>query len=375
MASLLPPFLTQHFGWPSNPDEAHILLSTGVRRGPAHLWSTLVVSRRLMRHRCFPLGALPRHVRLSSIGVYMRAWTPFPNPSQILSLHEDGAAVLCWDRDRFDQALTEAGLKGAWFRILPETALLPPISDGVQMVRCLEGVDGQYWRGGALVASRFWDEPPVRGEWLNFLRGAGVPPEQQRLVQPTCGDLPDWSNPGGLRMVSLETLAGRETLWEHALAGALLLALLVPGAWLLRRDRWLNEETQSIAIRSAALSAEAAPLLESRRRFQEDEQTTKAILSVTTHPNALTLLAYLERTLLAGGGILRDVEWRESHLKVTVSPTSRASRLGLVKALEKDGWLLAAHEASDSLPDLLMLEARLAGATPPQSDIPKTEPP
>lgn len=276
--------------------------------------------------------------------------------------------VLAWDRVQLRQSLMEAGLNGAWLRIVPETALQSAMPEGVRLVCCLEGVEGQFWRDGALVASRLWASRPNRQEWINFLRGAGVPPERQNGAVPVCGDAPEWSGAWSgsarLEFISLEALVGRETLWEHVLAGGLALALLVPWLWLTRQDWLLNGELQGIEARKEQLTAQAAPLLEARRRFQEDAQTTEAILAATTRPNALTLLAYLERTLSAEGGALKEVEWQDGNFKVAVAPPSSASRLGLVKALERDGWLLAAHEASDSQPDLLVLEARLADPLP-----------
>jgi len=53
---------------------------------------------------------------------------------------------------------------------VPETLAYESLMDGVRLLRCLEGFEGQIWSDGALKASRWWHQEPREDEWVYFLR-------------------------------------------------------------------------------------------------------------------------------------------------------------------------------------------------------------
>ncbi|MFZ1642867.1 MAG: hypothetical protein WAV07_15820, partial [Candidatus Contendobacter sp.] len=131
-----------------------------------------VLARGLCRFRCFELGAVPARDRASALHVQIRQWNPFPVAGDYIVWRGEQALVWLWDGERQRQAMTEAGIRGA--RVLPETVLHPPPgADGPRLVRCLDGVEGQYWREGRLLASHWWPEAPTAAAWQHFQRGNG----------------------------------------------------------------------------------------------------------------------------------------------------------------------------------------------------------
>lgn len=143
-------------------------------------------------------------------------WTPF------------GVAVWMWDHKAVQRKLKRAELDERQFHFAPETAYADPFEEGTRLVQCHEGVEGQIWKAGQLIASRWWTEAPPEAEWILFLRGAGaeaayvdqaVPPLTP-LVQP----LPkSWAH--------TRPLAGGftvESLYSNEALAVLAILLLLP---------------------------------------------------------------------------------------------------------------------------------------------------
>jgi len=69
-------------------------------------------------------------------------------------------------------------------RYLPESLALMPMEDGVRLVDCLEGVEGQIWESGALKTSRWWPVPPNARAWSLFLQSSNIESDDGGVPQP-----------------------------------------------------------------------------------------------------------------------------------------------------------------------------------------------
>lgn len=65
-------------------------------------------------------------------------------------------------------------LKAGPLSAIPETLARQPLDTGIRLVQCLEGVEGQVWEAGVLLASRWWPAPPQQNQWAAFLRASRV---------------------------------------------------------------------------------------------------------------------------------------------------------------------------------------------------------
>lgn len=157
----------------------------------------------------------------------------------------------------------EGGGEADYRRWLPETLLLaPPVQDGPRLLALSQGVEGQLWRSGMLVASQWWARQPSDAEWLNFLRAsawagdAAMPALEalEWLERP-------WAQSG--RRWAMDVDTAERAAWIAA--GCLLLAVL---GWqiasLLRWDAAAREE----AARVDAARARTAPLQAARERAE-----------------------------------------------------------------------------------------------------------
>lgn len=57
---------------------------------------------------------------------------------------------------------------------LPEPLCRQPLAQGCRIVEGLEGWDGEIWRHNKLIASRWWPKPPLKDDWIQFVRSSGI---------------------------------------------------------------------------------------------------------------------------------------------------------------------------------------------------------
>lgn len=149
-------------------------------------------------------------------------------------------------------------------RWLPESLLYPlPPQDGVRVLSLCDGVEGQSWSNGVLVASQWWASRPSEAEWLNFLRAAGAATTSSDVpepISPAWLDQP-WAHAG--RGLSMDAQTAERIAWI-ASAGLLL---VVSGWQLASLLRWDSAAAQE-AVRLEAARSKAAPLQEARERAE-----------------------------------------------------------------------------------------------------------
>ncbi len=73
---------------------------------------------------------------------------------------------------------------------IPETLTRQSMQDGRRLVQCLEGVEGQVWEDGCLMASRWWPGAPSQSQWVTFLRSARLKTDEISLEPPRVVEVP-----------------------------------------------------------------------------------------------------------------------------------------------------------------------------------------
>lgn len=154
------------------------------------------------------------------------------------------------------------------FAWTPESLLRPaPPSDGVRLLRLVEGCEGQHWRDGTLRASRWWAQPPGADAWGRFLRGCGLAAEG-RVPAP---EDPGWAGtPWASRGWRLPASPAR--LERMAWQGAFGLLLLLAGWQLAAALTWTIARA-NLDSSIASLRAQATPLLDARERAEDVRAT------------------------------------------------------------------------------------------------------
>ena len=313
MASRYPSFFLQH--------------RDGVERPVAwrgrRYW---VVARSLCRFRLFPLANVGRGNLKEVAALKARAWAPYPELGFHVHLTPDAARIWVWDAAQVGEAMQEAGIKPGRIAALPETAFQARAADGLHLVECVDGVEGQFWFEGELKASRWWAQTPSPEEWLEFQRAAGITmdvlPTVPAIEQPVrCRP---WMNTGsGLELER----RGRQAAILGV--GVLLAAYGYFGGGLTHDMLSLSDAEQ----RLVALQRQSAPAVADREAALANLKFVDGFAKLDPYPAQLALFARVAGKLPANGAQLAAWSYQQGDLQFTVfSPTSPADVLFYVKA-------------------------------------------
>lgn len=285
-----------------------------------------VVSRSLCGFRLFRLANVGRNELRDAAALKAREWAPYAETGYHLHLTGEAARIWVWDAARVRDAMQALGVRPGRITVLPETALQARREDGLHLVGCLEGVEGQFWAEGELKASRWWAEAPTPDQWLEFVRATGMVvhalPEVPLPEQPVWGSRA-WSNSGaGLELER----RGREA----ALAGAALVlaAYAYLGGSLVGDARSLAE----VDNRLGETQHRAAPVIADREQALANLDYLSGFAKLDPYPSQLTVLARIAENLPSNGSQLAAWSYQAGDLQFTVfSPASSLDILFYVK--------------------------------------------
>ena len=222
--------------------------------------------------------------------------------------------------------MQEAGIKPNHLIAIPETALQARAEDGLHLVRCSDGVEGQFWSNGELESSRWWAQTPSPEQWVEFCRASGVGAPDGEAVpaieQPELCARP-WTNTG--RRFEVEQRAR-----QAAVGGAVLLlaayGYFSGGFYRDLRALWDAQE------RLAAAQQQSAPVLANRDAALDNLEVINATAMLDPFPAQLTLFARVADKLPANGAQLTNWSYRHGELQFTIfSPASPPDVLFYVK--------------------------------------------
>jgi Tfp pilus assembly protein PilN len=327
-----------------------------------------LLSRALCRFRWVPYGDVPEGQRPAVVRVQLQAWAPFEDSAYAVAMLRDGAMGFAWDQRAFEQRAQAAGLPTRPARVLPETLLLPARTAGLALQRCSVGFEGQFWREGQLVASRWWPQPPDPATWLNFQRSAGVPAEAQQPQPPEPGSAaaPEWLDQPWAEVTTLAAMVERSRVRLHAAAAALLALLLLPTAWLLWSYWNVRQQLAVLEAQRARLEADAQPVLKARTEALAVLAELDALAAAVDRTDALGLLAHVAAQLPADGNRVRDLEWDGRRLRLVLAVPAGTPRIAYVQALEGGGWLKDVREdTQEAAAGTVALTAETRTSRPP----------
>jgi hypothetical protein len=218
------------------------------------------------------------------------------------------------------------GMRPGRVAVLPETALQARLADGLHLLNCLEGVEGQLWSDGELKASRWWEETPSTGQWLEFLRSAGMvvntSPQVPPAEQPVWRSRP-WTNSGdGL---GLERRGGQAAMVG---GGVLLAAYAYLGGVLAHNAVALSD----VENRLVETQRRLAPAVADRERALANFEFLDGFAKLDPYPPQLAVFSRVAEKLPSNGAQLIAWSYQQGELQFTVfSPASAADILFYVK--------------------------------------------
>lgn len=262
--------------------------------------------------------------------------------------------VWVWDADRLGADFQAQNLNPNRAEVLPESLLHPPLPDGLRLVACLDGSEGQLWHDGYLMHSRWWPAAPTDAEWLNFQRDAAISPELQSSVAPHLSEL-NWLPQPWASSVPAGREGGLTSPYETWLVSAVILVLAVMTSWY---GIQLGKTRQAIELRKSELKtaeADARPILEARQRALDALARIRLLQKADLYPNPLEMMAAVAKLLPKDGAYLNEWDYRDGKLKITVISPGKLTGSALIKALLDSGWFGEVRAAPAGDPSTLTL--------------------
>lgn len=293
-----------------------------------------VLTRPMYRFQIFDLAQVPSKNRAQALRLELAQWTPFANSDYYVGWHGAQALVWGWDADKVKQAIVAQGHKPQRARILPETVLQTPLQDGLCLTRCHEGYEGQLWREGQLERSRWWAQLPAQDEWLMFQRDAGIPPNEQQTQPPVPRVNPlnvqPWVNETG-------SAGDQEVQLERLIIALGILLLLLPTFWYGFGLYKVQRSTAQLHDQQAELQREAEPITQARGQVLDYLARIDALRAIAPYPGQLALMAKIAEALPKDKSYLKDWDFQQGKLKVTVTSKSDISATMLIGVLQQTG--------------------------------------
>jgi hypothetical protein len=296
------------------------------------------------------------------------AWSPFDSTEYRVVVRGNTAWAWAWDREGVSLMLPA---ESASADIQPETLYTAPAGNDLpRLVRCLEGAEGQVWKGNDLWSSRWWPQTPTADEWHQWCRSqananAGANGVADADVMPGLQE-PAWLSVPWAEGLSVEQLLSSGSRLESAALGAALVALVGLSAVEMRQVWAAHTEHQERLIERDRLAATAAPVRLARDRAlalsSEAEVLSKQLLAL----QPLEVLMHLSERLPARGVILKEFELNDQRLRIALDAAPDVARTAIVKDLQASGWLQQVTEVRDSAGrGWLWFEMQVQGGRPP----------
>lgn len=265
-----------------------------LQRGAVLGGTQWVVPRGECQYRRHDFSALTARQRQAAAALHVKRYLPTSESLARIGWLDGIAHFWIWEKPL--PAVIRSRQK--W---LPESALRRPmLPNGLHLLKCERGLEGQAWRDGNLMASQWWPMAPDIDDWHRFLRSAGLPVDQAPAV-PSVQNAPLLAYPWPqMQPVRSGQLANAEFLiWVTSFC--LLAAAAGWQASSLQEWRKLRAAQE---VELATLRAQAGPILEARERAEAAVARLQEMQSMLQGVSDYDLIADMVRPLPAGTRLL-----------------------------------------------------------------------
>ncbi len=294
-----------------------------------------IAGRSFLRHNLFEVAeSLPDAKRKSALGLLVRKWSPFPATGFSAQWVGNKASVYAWDAAQIASALAAAGVDATRATIWPETFFRPAQADGPVLAAMSDGVEGQVWRRGLLVATRWWPEAPPARDWMLFLRGAGVDISQTSTAvpAPVQGELltVPWT-------VATTPITDVWSLLQNNQAAAIAAAVIAaPFLYFLTQAAVLSVATWRAESAIAGMSAANQSVRTDRSAALTNLDTAESYLTVDSMPSQFELLAAAADLIKGRRVNISDWTYDSGNLDLVLQAATPMEAAFYIESFERD---------------------------------------
>ena len=316
----------------------------------------IVVARSALRFKPLNLGAVPPGEQMNAARSQALAWSPFEDSEvrfAVAPLQQGSgvrALLLAWDRRQATARAVDAGLDPARLAFVPEPlrgAAMP--TDGLRLLRCEEGFEGQRWQGRFLCASRWWPELPSQREWQLFEHAAGIADDAVSTAGMPAVSTAEPARRSWARLHRTDEPPSPLARVERLAVTGLALALLAASVANLRQELDWRQVHTDLAARRDQLTTELQPLLARRQQALGLSSQANGLAARLSASDPLDVLSRLAAVLPREGVLLKEFVVEGDKARVVLEANAAVSRASLVTALQARGAFTEVAETSEGV--------------------------
>ncbi len=298
----------------------------------------IIVARELCRFKTFAqTGDLGESKVKAALALKIRDWAPFDDAEHIAVPGPNLWSVWAWDRQAGLKAAAAAGLGSTRLRFLPETLFAEPADDAIRMIETLSGFEGQVWRQGAPVETRWWRDKPQPSEWIGFQRSAGVKPDRFVASIPQAVKSVLLDRPWAGTETSPFARFAQFTAFDWAITATVLAAL--PMVFLLFQLLAVNTELAGVTSEGDKLRDRAAPILTARGNALAASDRVRGITNLDAYPPQVTIMRIIAANLPSDDTKVMEWNYQNGDLEFNIQGPETIDIKSLVQRLEGTGAL------------------------------------
>ena len=310
----------------------------------------VVVARSALRIKHLDLSNLPASEQLNAARLQALVWSPFDQTELRFLIQSGQALLMAWDARALADHAQAQGLSSERWTLVPEIMLCTPMpTQGVRLLQGIDGVEGQVWRNGMLLATRWWPELPSLALWHHFLRASG---QAELLAEP--GSVPEVIRPVWLRRPWAALRQPKEDTGASAraerllVAGVALVALAATAGQL--RQAW-DQRQLGLAMQAErdSLVAGVAPVLADRSQALALADSANRLAARLTAGDPLGVMGHLAAVLPREGVLLKELVVEGRDVRIVLEVSGSLSRAALVSALQSRGAFSNVAESSEGV--------------------------
>lgn len=247
-----------------------------------------------MKHQQFTLpSTLTLRQKTSALAIMVQKWVPFDDPVFSVVWAGPQATVFAWSAAEAQRQAARCGVDLTLYRVVPESLIRGRGLDGPRLIEGVEGYEGQVWKEGSLVHSRWWAKPPAPQEWALFLGGASIFQAEETVPPVGSAEILEFPWDQTRDIVG----KARNALEDPAIAAAA--ALIVAAPLIFLGGQWLGLKATASRIeeKTATLNRDNAPLWASRREALENREIITDLAGLQLLPDQLLILSEVARML------------------------------------------------------------------------------
>ncbi|NNM51350.1 MAG: hypothetical protein HKM02_03885 [Pseudomonadales bacterium] len=294
----------------------------------------IILARSLCQFMCINLTKIPSSSRRGMMDLQVRKESPFERTGHVMVWQAQHTLVWSWDLQRVEDALRAADIDPHKVVCIPESLFYPADEQGLRLLACQEGFEGQFWSDSVLMHSRWWSNPPSPHEWALFQRDIGVTP-LQTLSTATTMHLSDqtWAKV----TINRDHLDSSMQIERMAYASALLvlaaLTLDFTAAWL----HAIHETNQQSRILNT-LRRQISPLIEAREHALSDQDRIESLERLYPSTLPLELMAAVAQSMPVHRAYLQEWDMQGQKLRLTLAPMEGdLSATAILRSLNSTG--------------------------------------